>query len=252
MVLGNPISHSRSPAIHNAALEALGLSGSYEARQVDEAGMQRAFAELRAGELTGFNVTMPHKGLAARLCDRLDPAAARAQSVNTVLLRDGEVYGYSTDIDGIADVWNGLPASGPVLVLGAGGAAAAACIALEQRPLYLSSRHLGRGQDLGVRIGIDLGEVRWGVPVVGAVVVNCTPLGMAGEELPGPVLELASGLLDMAYGPRPTPALATIEAAGYPAVGGLDLLVAQAARSFALWTGRPAPVEAMRRAAEKA
>ena len=249
-VLGRPIRHSRSPAIHQAALAALHLDGQYEAREVDREGVEAAFAELRSGSLTGFNVTMPHKELAARLCDRLAGGADRAGSVNTVLVEQGKVVGYSTDVSGIQDVWGTLPDSSPVLILGAGGAAAAAVIALESRPLYIAARRYGKGQALGQRLGQELGEVRWGVPVVGAVVVNCTPLGMGGEELPGEVLGLASGLLDMAYRSEPTPAVQKIREMGRPAVEGLELLVAQAGRSFTLWTGFPAPLEVMRRAAE--
>jgi shikimate dehydrogenase len=248
-VLGQPLRHTRSPAIHNAALAALHLEGHYEAREVDPEGVKSAFAEVRSGALTGFNVTMPHKELAARCCDRLAEGADRAGSVNTVLVENGEVVGYSTDIAGIHDVWGPLPERGPVLILGAGGAAAAAVIALGSRPLYIATRRYGRGQALAARLGLDLGEVRWGVPVVGAVVVNCTPLGMGGEELPGDALDLASGLLDMAYGGGPTPAVQKLKERGRPVVEGLDLLVAQAARSFTLWTGRPAPAEVMRRAA---
>ena len=250
-VLGDPVLHSRSPAVHRAALAALGLPGSYEARQVDEDGVKMAFADLRRGHLTGFNVTMPHKRLAATLCDRLDDGAARARSVNTVLLDGDEVVGHSTDIDGIRDAWNGLPGKSPALILGSGGAAAAAAIALHDRLLYISSRRFGRGQEMARDLGIEVGEVPWAVPVVGAVIVNCTPLGMKGEPLPEQVLELAAGLFDMAYGPRPTPAVATMLTLARPLVEGLELLVVQAARSFTLWTGHPAPLKEMRAAAGK-
>jgi shikimate dehydrogenase len=228
----------------------LGLDGSYTALEVDEAGVRESFDDLRAGRLEGFNVTMPHKRLAARLCDRLDPLAERAGSVNTVVAVAGEAVGHTTDVGGIADVWSPLPATSPVLVLGAGGAAAAALIARSERTLYLAARNYGAGAELGSRLDLELGEVRWGTPVVGAVVVNCTPLGMEGEELGDEVLDLSSGLLDMAYQATPTPAVARMRSAGRPVVEGLDLLVAQAARSFTLFTGRPAPVAAMRRAAE--
>jgi shikimate dehydrogenase len=231
-------------------LAELGLEGSYTAREVSEEGVHRAFEDLRRGRLDGFNVTMPHKRLAAGLCDRLDPLAERAGSVNTVVGEGGQAVGYTTDVGGITDVWSRLPATSPVLVLGTGGAAAAALIARAEPALYLAARRFGAGTELGIRLGLELGEVRWGTPVVEAVVVNCTPLGMGGEELPAGVLDLASGLLDMAYRNTPTPAVARIRAAGRPVVEGLDLLVAQAARSFTLFTGHPAPVAVMRAAAE--
>jgi shikimate 5-dehydrogenase len=191
---------------------------------------------------------MPHKALAAQLCDDVEPEARRAGSVNTAYLVDGVVHGLSTDIGGIRDVWAALPASGPVLILGAGGAAAAACVALSDHPLYLSARRSDKIVELTQQLGIDLGGVRWGVPVVEAALVNCTPLGMKGESLPEDVVGLAAGILDMAYGPSSTPAVRYFESLGKPAVSGPDLLIAQAARSFSVWTGLAPPLEAMRTA----
>lgn len=249
VLLGDPVDHSLSPVIHKAALEATGLRGTYTAHRVDEAGVRAAFAELRSGRLDGLNITMPHKALAAQLCDHLEPDALRAGSVNTAYRANGGgVRGISTDIDGIRDVWVALPSSGPVLILGAGGAAAAACIALADHPLYAAARLGGTTADMARKVGVDLGEVRWGVPVLDAVVVNCTPLGMRGESLPDDVLALAGGILDMAYGPDTTPAVGSVASRGKPTVSGLDLLVAQAARSFSVWTGLPAPLAAMRTA----
>lgn len=253
-VLGDPVSHSRSPAIHNAALAATGLPGTYEARQVDEQGVRAAFEEVRNGTLTGFNVTMPFKRLAAELCDRLDEDASAAGSVNTVTMVDGVAWGFSTDIGGIQDAWGSLPTTGPILVLGAGGAAAAACVALRHRPTYVAGRRFGAGLELAARLAgnldMDIAEVHWGVPVVGSAVVNCTPIGMQGEVLPDDVLAAASGLFDMAYGPAVTPAVEAVRGMGLPAVEGLDLLVSQAARSFRIWTGTIPPFEVMREAAK--
>lgn len=245
VLLGDPVEHSLSPFIHNAALAASGLRGRYSARRVDEDGVRAAFAELRSGRLNGLNITMPHKALAAQLCDYVEPDALRAGSVNTAYMADGEVRGLSTDIDGIRDVWRALPVSGPVLILGAGGAAAAACIALTDHPLYATARRVGTIADMARKLALDLGEVRWGVPVVDAVVVNCTPLGMETEILPETVLALAGGILDMAYGPDTTPAVRYVASRGKPTVSGVDLLVAQAARSFSVWTGLPPPLSAM-------
>ena len=254
-VLGDPVSHTRSPAIHNAALAAAGIPGSYEALQVDENGVRAAFDEVRAGTLTGFNVTMPFKGLAAKLCDRLDRDASRAGSVNTVTLIEDVVWGYSTDVGGIHDAWGDLPREGPILVLGAGGAAAAACVALSHRPIYVAARRFGAGAELGRNLlgnGLDfsLGEVRWGAPVVGSVVVNCTPIGMGGESLPRDVLAASAGLFDLTYGSGVSPSVQAIRTMGLPAVEGLDLLVSQAVRSFQIWTGMVAPFDLLREAAK--
>lgn len=234
-----------------AALRELGIPGSYEARRVDAAGMARAVGEIREGRLDGANVTMPFKGLAAALVDECVGAAARAGAVNTIVRTpDGLVAGHLTDVEGVqtAWAWGGLPTSAPVLVLGAGGAAAAALVALEDRELSLAARSPKRAADLLGRLGVGASVISWGAGVTGAVVVNATPVGMRGEALPEPVVEPAAALFEMTYGPQPSPAVEEMWRRGRPVVGGLDMLLAQAMASFTLWTGRPAPEEAMRAA----
>jgi shikimate dehydrogenase len=248
--LGDPVDHSLSPVIHTAALQAGGIDGTYLARRVDATGVRTAIDEIRMGDLDGANVTMPHKALAASLCDRLDPDALRAGSVNTLVREGSEVVGYSTDIGGIRDAWDALPRGGPVLVLGAGGAAAAAYVALADRRLYGSARRPEAVDEVRGRVAVEVGRLAWGVGVVGAVLVNATPLGMEGEDLPEAVVGLVSGLFDMPYGRGPTPAVRSVRRAGLPVVDGLDLLIAQAARSFRLWTGIAPSVEVMRAALE--
>ncbi|CAN5257034.1 shikimate dehydrogenase [soil metagenome] len=242
--------HSRSAAIFAAAFAATGIHGFYEARAVAHDGVRQAFAELADGHLEGLNITMPHKALAYSLCDRLDTDAARAGSVNTAVVIDHEIVGYSTDIDGIRHCWAALPPDRPVLILGSGGAAAAAAVALTEHEPYISARRFGAGAELRERTGVELGEIHWGVPVVGANVVNCTPIGMRGEQLPLAVLELAEGLFDMAYGRQTTPAVSLIREWGKPVVEGLDLLLSQAAYGFRIFTGAEPPLAAMRAAVE--
>jgi shikimate dehydrogenase len=251
VLLGDPVSHSRSPAIHRAALAAAGIEGRYEARRVDEAGVYRACAEIRAGDLAGANVTMPFKRTAAAAADRLAPTAARCGAANTLVPEDGEVVGHNTDVGGLrlAREWSGLPAEAPILVLGAGGAAAAALVAFAGSGLTVATRRRGAGRELGAALGVPVREAAWGEPVAGAIVVNATPLGMLGEPLPAGVIEEALGLIDLPYGADATPAVTTARRLGRPAADGLEVLVAQAALSFRLWTGREAPIEAMRRAA---
>lgn len=249
-LLGNPVGHSRSPDIFAAAFAATGIDGTYEARSVDDDGVRSAFAEVASGDLSGINVTMPHKVLAFSLCDQVDEEAARAGSVNTVAKRDGQLVGYSTDIDGIRACFEVLPRDRPVLILGSGGAAAAAVVAMTDVQIYLSARRSGTASELSSRTGVEVGELRWGVPVVGATVINCTPLGMKGESLPAPVLELAGALFDMAYKRGQTPAVTYMKERGSPVVEGLELLVSQAGFGFRLLTGVEPPLEAMRRAAE--
>ena len=250
-VIGDPVSHSLSPAIHTAALAARGLDGTYRAIRVAPEDMDDTVAALRRGDLDGVNVTMPLKGLAAALVDDITPEARRAGSVNTIVRHpSGRLSGHSTDISALRRLWPQVPGR-PTLVLGTGGAAAAACIAHSAGTIYVSARRAGAVANLADRLQMDLVSLPWGTSVVEAVVVNATPVGMAGEELPGRVVALASALIDLAYGPAPTPAVKAGREAGIAVVDGVEFLVNQAADSFRLWTGREAPMPAMVQAAQK-
>jgi len=231
-------------------MTALGISGSYELRQTDAGGVAAACDEVRQGALDGVNVTMPLKGEALGAVDEASEIAAATGAVNTIYC-DGEVLmGDNTDVGGIRDAWalRGIPDQAPVLVLGAGGAAAAALLACHGSELWVSARSTDSASELITTLDVDATVIGWGESVPGAVVVNATPLGMEGESLPVGLLENAVGLVDLAYGVSPTPAtiLATQE---LPTADGIDVLVAQAARSFQIWTGSAAPVQVMERAA---
>lgn len=250
-VVGDPIDHSLSPLIHQAALDHLGIAGRYGRRRVVEAaGMDAIIAELLDGRLDGVNVTMPHKRTAAALAGRLTATAARTGSVNTLWVADGAVVGDTTDVVGVRRAWEWaeLPEGGPVLVLGAGGAAAAALLALEERRLVVSARRPERARATAAAVGVQVEAVPWGRGVQGAVVVNATPLGMAGERLPEPVMAGAGGLLDMTYGHGPSPAVTEMRSTGRPVAAGESMLVGQAAASFSIWTGVASPHEVMLKA----
>lgn len=251
-LLGDPVAHSRSPAMHNAALAACGISGRYVARRVDERGMAAAAEEVRSGALDGANITMPHKGAAFRLADSVHPEARRAGSVNTWVREAGLIHGHSTDIEGIRRVWEerSLPTGGRVVVLGSGGAAAAALVALDGADLRVVARRREAAAEVVERTGVAASVGRWEDAAGETVVVNCTPLGMGGEELPDRFLHRATGLLDMAYGSGETPAVAIARSGGLPVADGLDLLVTQAEASFRLWTGRAPPPGVMAAAAK--
>jgi shikimate dehydrogenase len=247
VLLGDPVAHSLSPQVHTTALEAVGLDGTYTARRVDSEGFVAALEELRGGRLDGANITMPHKGLAAGAADLLSSDAGRAQSVNTLVRREGRIMGESTDVDGIRRAWGDLPEA-PVVILGTGGAAAAALLALEGRPLRVAGRRPEAAVELIERVGVDARPVEWSEPVEGMVVVNATPIGMRGESLPDRLLAGARGLFDMPYATGQTPAVAAARSAGIPVVEGVEMLLHQAALSFRIWTGVDAPIEAMRAA----
>jgi shikimate dehydrogenase len=250
LLLGDPVEHSRSPAIHTAALAAAGIEGTYEARRVDRAGMASAVDEIRYGGLDGANVTMPHKEAAFALADRVSEMALRAGAVNTLIHREGMAEGENTDIAGLIRVWSEaeLSITAPVLILGSGGAAAGAMVALAEHRIAVSARSPERAAELLARTRTPGEVVEWGSAVQGAIVVNTTPLGMEGEPLPGGVVERADGLVDFPYGSERTPAVLTALALGRPCVDGREVLLAQAAAAFELWTGLPAPLEAMRAA----
>ena len=250
VVLGDPVEHSRSPAIHTAALATLGMDGTYTARRVDDRGMVAAVDEIRYGRLTGANVTMPHKQIAFELCDRVSESAMRSGAVNTLVRRNGEVWGFNTDVDGIRTVWvdRGLSPVAPVLLLGTGGAAAGALTALAERTVVISGRRDHAARDLLDRTRVKGTVVPWGTPAEGAVIVNATPIGMNDDALPEAVLTGSAGLFDLTYSAAESPSARLVRGLGLPVADGRDLLIAQAAVSFEIWTGVPAPIDVMREA----
>ena len=251
VLLGDPVEHSRSPAIHTAAMRAAGIEGSYVARRVDRAGVVTAVAEIRYGSLDGANVTMPHKETAFTLVDRVSEHGLRAGAINTISHHNGMAVGDNTDIVALRSVWvaDKLPTEAPILILGSGGAAAAALVALAERQVAIAARSPEPAGALLRRTRVEGNVVEWGTAIEGAVVVNATPIGMAGESLPAGIIEMATGLVDLPYAAAPTPAVTAAEERGLPVADGRDVLVAQAAASFELWAGVPAPLEAMRAAA---
>lgn len=245
-VLGDPVAHSRSPMIHTVLLELSGLDGLYTAIRADTTVLGTMIDELRAGEWSGLNVTMPLKGAAARAADTLSDDASRAGSVNTLGLRDGSVFGETTDCKTFRALAGGdrFEEEAPVLILGAGGSAAAALVAMHtSRTCYVMARRHEQARRLSERIGGDAAD--WGTPVPGALVVNTTPLGMRGESLPSGLVDESVGLIDLPYGSEETPAVSDARRLGLPTVGGHEFLVRQAMSSFELWTGVDLAYEAV-------
>jgi shikimate dehydrogenase len=259
-LIGDPVAHSRSPAILNAAFRDAGLDWIYLAFPVPRGRGAEAVAGARSLGLAGLTVTMPHKADAAWACDDLTPDAAALGAVNVVTVEaDGRLAGSSTDGEGflrsVRD--EGFdPAGTDVLVAGAGGAARAIVLALggagarvtvaaRRRDAALTAAGLVPGGR-----GTRLDEVD---PGVFALVVNATPLGMQGEAGPLPVERLNPGQLvvDTVYHPMETPFLAAARSHGIRAANGLGMLVHQAALAFERWTGVEAPLAVMRTAAAR-
>ena len=237
-MLGDPLSHSRSPAIHRAALELAGISGVYTALRTTSAQLGKRLASLKAGQYNGFNLTMPLKERSVGLVDELTCEAAQSGSVNTVRLCEGNLQGHSTDVSAFETLLSQPRFSElPMFVLGSGGSARAALQAANHTLTYLSARSDERADNLRRSWGPPVEVVPWGTPVAGAVVVNCTPVGMDGERLPTGVVEAGAGLIDLPYGRGVTPAAATAHRLGIPLCDGYEFLALQAAYSFTWWTG---------------
>jgi shikimate dehydrogenase len=257
-VIGDPVTHSLSPTLHNAAFEALGLDWVYVAFPVPRGRGADAVAAVSALGLAGLNVTMPHKEDVAGACDELSVDAAALRSVNTVVARpDGRTFGDSTDGPGFLDALRdeAIDVGGkPVLVLGAGGAARAVVLALGRAGATVTvaaRRPDAAGSAAALAPGATAVPLGAADPSTFPVVVNATPLGMSGgDPLPVDPAALHGGqmVVDLVYHPADTPLLTAARARGAMAVNGLGMLLHQAARSFTLWTGEPAPLDAMRSA----
>ncbi len=231
---GQPIAHSRSPRMHHAALEASGLSGKYTLVEGDEDVFRTLVDRLRQGDLDGLNVTMPHKGIAYRTCDRLTSEASSSGSVNTMKIEDGLLWGHSSDVTAFRLAFADMDPDLPVVVLGSGGSAVAA-VAASHRPVSVWARNPERLAQLVDRFP-DKASILEG-PFARAVVVNCTPLGMSGEHLPEGITRTIGGLIDLPYHDEETPVVLRARETGVPYWDGIRFLGTQAAESFLWWTG---------------
>jgi shikimate dehydrogenase len=252
-LLGWPVAHSRSPVIHNHWLAQYGIPGRYVLFPVPPEKLEAAVRGLAALGLRGCNVTTPHKQAIFPLLDRVDELARRIGAVNTVVVEsDGTLTGFNNDGNGFiqslrdADpAWS--PGSGPILVLGAGGAARAVVASLAAQgatEIRLTNRTLAKAQEIAAAIGPAVTVVPWeeredaldGI----ALLANATSLGMAGKpalEMPLRRLPQRALVGDLIYIPPETPLLAEARARGNVAVNGLGLLLNQARPAFNAWFG---------------
>lgn len=258
-VLGHPVGHSRSPAMHNAALAELemGEGWSYEAIDVAPDHFDERVRSMPGEGFAGANVTVPHKSAALALADDLSETAREIGAANTLVFEDGEIRAGNTDAEGLLNALPGSPTGVRALVLGAGGAARAVVWALVREGAEVSvwNRTELRSSHLCEELG--------GEPVTAPdqaayeLIVNSTAVGLDGED---PFTELpldragfapAQTVVDMVYGEEPTALLRAAEAAGATVVDGIEVLVQQGALSLELWTGREAPIDTMRAAARR-
>jgi shikimate dehydrogenase len=257
-VIGDPVAHSKSPAIHRFWLDALGIEGDYIASHVRPEELDAHFARRRAQpEWRGCNVTVPHKQAVIPLLDSLSPLAESVGAVNLIVPQDG-LAGTNSDVDGIMEPLPFAPGSlHSVCLIGSGGAALAALAAfrrLSVRRVTLNVRDQAKGERLLESWGFEgrVGPIDDAANLGQAqLIVNATTLGMAGQtQMPQPLLDCIADhpdkdavLFEMVYAPLETEALAAARRRGLRTVDGLQMLVGQAASAFQAFFGAPAPRE---------
>jgi shikimate dehydrogenase len=255
-VIGYPVSHSRSPAMQNAALSALGLGSEwrYEAVEAAPEEFEVTVREMAAADFAGANVTVPHKEAALALADAPSETAREIGAANTLVFVEGRVEADNTDGAGLLAALPSSSRAKRALVLGAGGAARAVIWALvrEGAEVGVWNRTASRAE----AICAELGGTPIADPDQGAyeLIVNTSAAGLGGED-PFEHLPLAADrfgaaqtVVDMVYGEAPSSLLLAAEGAGATVVDGLEVLVQQGALSLAIWTGREAPLDVMRAA----
>ena len=266
-VIGDPIEHTLSPIMHNAAFNALKLDYTFLAFKVKPAELENAVNGMRALNIRGLNVTMPHKSTVMNYLDRTDLSAQIVNSVNTVLNKEGKLFGFNTDGVGALKALreNGVELKGrKVLLLGAGGAARAIAYAMakESDELAVLNRTPKQAQALAKllektankKIGsgaLSPKEIQQNLQD-SDILINATSIGMkpkAEESLVAPkLLRPDLAVMDIVYNPIETKLAKDARAAGAKVVSGVEMLIYQGAASFEIWTGKSAPVEVMRQA----
>lgn len=264
-VIGDPVAHSRSPAILNAAFEATGIDWVFVGFEVRAGAASNAVRAMRTLGIAGMSVTMPHKADVIPALDSLSATASRLGAVNCIAWDGDRLIGHNTDGEGLLASLRaqGVETSGSrVVVLGAGGAARAAVVALGDAgaaEVVVCNRSAERGRMAAELVpgarSVSLPEEPGALAAVLAeadLLINATPLGMAaGDASPVPCDALHPDLVvsELIYHPQRTPLMVAAAAAGARAHNGLGMLVGQAAAAFGIWTGLPAPTDAMTRAA---
>ena len=264
-IIGHPVAHSLSPVFQSAAFDHCGLDVDYQAWDTPPHGLARRVEALRAPEILGANVTIPHKESVIPLLDELGGLSARVGAVNTIVNREGRLFGFNTDGPGfvaaLKNEANFDPANKSILLLGAGGAARGISFALAEARadnIGIWNRTPDRGGQLALDVagtGASVHTERTADPSGYDCIVNCTSVGMEGTgtegESPCDFARAGPGALavDIVYKPEDTSFLKAARSAKLKTLGGLPMLIYQGALAFELWTGVRAPVEVMFEAA---
>lgn len=276
-LIGYPVAHSLSPRIQQAAFDEYGIEACYMLWETLPEALPARVASLRVSDIIGANVTIPYKAKALALVDELDTLAVRVGALNTIVNRDGRLIGYNTDVQGFIRALAesaGHLLSGEknrhAVIIGTGGAARAAALGLLENG-FEDLVLLGRTEAHLIQLQRDLQRIatlsnsaahirarRFGSSDLATLfartdlLVNATPVGLYENDAPLPLdvtlLPVTAVVMDMIFNPPVTPLLRTAAAHGCQTINGLSMLLYQGALAFELWTGRDAPVAAMRKA----
>jgi shikimate dehydrogenase len=265
-IFGNPVRHTVSPLMHNAAFSELGINAIYLAFEPSTIG--EAVTSMKALDIKGASVTIPFKIDVLRHCDEIDPLAANIGSVNTLINRDGAIAGFNTDGYGAVRALqesNVLLKNAICLIIGNGGSARAIAFALlaNGTAVIITGRNAGRIEKLAEDLrtiapstrSVLLDDIDNLFMESVDIIINTTPVGMTPDTGSTPLgINLISArhtVFDIVYAPHMTGLLAAARDRGSTIVHGIDMLVFQGARQFELWSGKPAPVKTMMRAVQK-
>jgi len=246
-IIGWPLGHSKSPLLHNWGLRESGLPGLYVAWPTEPKRLKVFMAEVRARRIKGVSVTIPHKQAVMSYLDGLTERAKAVGAVNTMFWKDGKLLGDNTDVAGIvAPLSHHRDTLQSALVLGAGGAARAACMALKElgvADIAVANRTPGKAKGVAREFGVRQVDWEERVGPNWSLVINTTPLGMLGEHVdasPWPTDGFAGiGLVfDLVYNPVRTRFMAEAQAAGVACLSGLSMFMHQGLAQFEIWTGK--------------
>ncbi len=260
-VIGDPIDHSLSPNIHNAAFKETGLECTYIAYRIPKDELEEGIESLKKINIAGFNVTVPHKIGMIKYLDRMDEDCSVIGAANTVTHADGVLKGYNTDMDGFMDPIkkrNIQVRDASVLLLGSGGAARAITAAFAKEKagsITIASRNLQKAGELAwlaINLGLNSDSTRLedadGIAGRYKFIVNATPIGLRGEQSPIRSVPKSSVIYDIVYMPMNTDLIKKSKKAGATTIYGYEMLLGQACRSFEIWHKKKAPYEAMKKA----
>ena len=250
-IIGHPVSHSLSPAMHNAAFDAVGINAVYLAFDVTD--LPSAVRGIRALGIKGLSVTIPHKVEIMEFLDEVDDVARRIGAVNTLVNRNGSLWGGNTDwIGAVKALEEQTQLEGKrAVVLGAGGSARAVCAGLKKRGAYVHivNRTVENAKKLAERFACSWSGLDEIQDIEGEILVNTTSVGMEPDShktpVPAEILERFSIVMDIVYAPLKTRLLDEAEKAGCVTINGLRMLLLQAVSQFEFWTGRKAPINVM-------